>query len=177
MIRALILCLYQQHDWNHMKSDFCHQIPHFCLYHMFLVVWREESGVFSMQWSTCLSSASDFFGLCPCTCTAGTHRLAVEAGQSPQGQVSWSSPPCHSQCLGLFLTWDFSLQLASRNKWMNTNAAVWKQECSMGLTYSKYTGLINSLDIFLMPLTKITLLLSVSVVLSSLSHIRQFNSA
>lgn len=43
----------------------------------------------------------------------------------------------------------------------------------MVLTYHKYLGLINLFDSFLelMPLTKITLLLSGLVVASSLSHI------
>lgn len=51
------------------------------------------------------------------------------------------------------------------------------KSASMVLPYNKYTGLINSLDSFLMPLTKITFYSYLSVVSSSLSCIRQFSSA
>lgn len=65
IIRASVLCIYQQHDWNRMESDFCHQILHFCCCPVFLVVWREALGMFSMQWWAYLSCANDHFGLCP----------------------------------------------------------------------------------------------------------------
>lgn len=52
--------------------------------YMFLVVWREELGMFSIQWSTSLSCASGFLGLCPCVQSWCAGCSAV--GHSPQGR-------------------------------------------------------------------------------------------
>lgn len=135
-----------------------------------LAVWREESG-------NVLCAAIKLPELCKWflwlvyRCSPSWRKR----WQSPRGRgVPVSSRQCHLRALGLSLSWNFSLRLASRSKWNSTDASVWKQECSVVLTYHKYFVLINLFDSFLelKPLTKITAMLSALVVSSSLSHIR-----